>query len=95
MTSRPAIRKRIVPDGAKAVPDEMCAWLEYVCGLQGVTPSELALELLSDYLEAERQKRWAELFEYGQQRARELGIKPEDVERLVEECRAETSSSQK
>ena len=78
-----------------AIPDEMCARLEYVCGLHGVTPSELALELLSDYLDSDRQKRWTELFEYGQQRARELGIKPEDVQRLIEEYRAETSVSQK
>ena len=78
-----------------AIPDDMCARLEYVCGLRGITPGELALELLSEYLESERRKQWAELFEYGQQRARELGIKPEDVERLIEEYRAETSAPQK
>ena len=77
-----------------SIPDDMCAPLDYVCGLQEVTPSELALELLSDHLESERQKRWSEIFAYGQQRARELGIRPEDVERLVEEYRAEVRASQ-
>ena len=34
-----------------------------------------------------------ELLRYGERRARELGIRPEDVARLVEEYRAEMGSS--
>jgi hypothetical protein len=36
---------------------------------------------------------WRQLFQYGEQRARALGIGPEDVSPLVEEYRAESGSS--
>lgn len=34
---------------------------------------------------------WIRLLEYGEQKAREMGIGPEDVANLVEEYRAEVS----
>ena len=34
-------------------------------------------------------REWRELLRYGERRARELGIRPEDVERLIAEYRAE------
>ena len=36
---------------------------------------------------------WRQLLQYGEERAREKGIGPEDVAGLVEECRAEVGSS--
>ena len=36
---------------------------------------------------------WRRLLDYGEQRARALGIGPEDVERLVDEYRAEADAS--
>ena len=38
-------------------------------------------------------REWRELLRYGERRARELGIRPEDVERLIAEYRAEVGSS--
>jgi hypothetical protein len=43
-------------------------------------------EALKKYLD---DKRWARLFEYGEQQAKALGIRESDVERLVAESRAE------
>ena len=37
-------------------------------------------------------REWEGLLRYGERRARELGIRPEDVARLVEEYRAEVGS---
>ncbi len=36
---------------------------------------------------------WQRLLDYGERRARSLGIRPEDVERLVDEYRAEVDAS--
>ena len=38
-------------------------------------------------------REWRELLRYGERRARELGIRPEDVVRLIAEYRAEVGSS--
>jgi len=58
---------------------------------QGRSRSEFVREALDRYLvECE----WGELVQYGEQQAREQGIGPEDVARLVEEYRVEAQSSQ-
>lgn len=54
--------------------------------------SELVREALLRYME---ECEWRELFQYGEQRARALGVGPEDVSSLVEEHRAEVGSSRK
>ena len=36
---------------------------------------------------------WRRLFAYGERRAREQGISPDDVERLIDEYRAEADAS--
>ena len=78
-----------------SIPEGMCADLDRACADQGVTPGDLALDVLSEYLDAQRKQRWAEIFAYGQRRARDLGIKREDVERLIEEYREEVRAAQK
>ncbi|MYA00908.1 MAG: ribbon-helix-helix protein, CopG family [Chloroflexi bacterium] len=58
---------------------------------QGRSRSEFVREALDRYLvECE----WGELVQYGEKQAREQGIGPEDVARLVEEYRVEAQSSQ-
>ena len=54
--------------------------------------SELVREALLRYME---ECEWRELFQYGEQRARALGVGPEDVPSLVEQYRAEVGSSRK
>ena len=75
-----------------SIPEGMCADLDHVCSDQGVTPDELALDVLSEYLDAQRKQRWAEIFAYGHERGRASGYGPEDVPRLVEEVRAEMAA---
>lgn len=57
---------------------------------EGRSRSELLREALLRYLE---ECEWRGLLQYGEQRARALGIGPEDVSPLVDEYRSETSSS--
>ena len=51
-----------------------------------ISRSALLRALLRFYLQ---DREWAAIFEYGRQRAQETGVTPEDVVRLVKECRAE------
>ena len=59
---------------------------------EGKTADELANELLGPLLQIRRQAdssdgRWQKLVEYGQLQAEKLGIKEEDVDRLIHEWR--------
>ena len=56
---------------------------------QGRSRSEFLREALLRYIE---ECEWRQLLQYGEQRAREKGIGPEDVATLVEEHRGETTS---
>ena len=57
---------------------------------EGRSRSELLREALVRYLE---ECEWRDLLQYGEQRARQQGIGPEDVATLVEEYRAEAGAS--
>ena len=78
-----------------SIPEGMCADLDRACRERGVAPDELALDVLSEYLNTQRQERWSKIFAYGERRARDLGIKREDVERLIEEYREEVNATKK
>ena len=61
---------------------------------EGKTVDELANELLGPLLEIRIQseagdRRWQKLVDYGQAQAEKLGIKEEDVDRLIHEWRSE------
>ena len=64
--------------------------VDQVMKQQGRTRSESVREALLRYIE---ECEWRQLFQYGEQRARALGISPEDVSPLVEEYRAEVRHS--
>ncbi len=72
-----------------SLPPEMADRVENVMKQQGRSRSDLLREAVLRYIE---DCEWEELFQYGERRARELGIRPEDVERLVAEYRAEAGS---
>jgi hypothetical protein len=60
---------------------------------EGKTADELANELLAPLLEIRKQVegsdlRWQEVVEYGHRQAQQLGIKEEDVDRLIHEWRS-------
>ena len=73
-----------------SLPPAMADRVDQVMKQQGRSRSELVREALLRYIQ---ECEWRQLFQYGEQRARVLGIGPEDVSPLVEEYRAEVDSS--
>ena len=73
-----------------SLPPEMADRVDQVMKQQGRSRSEFLREALLRYIE---ECEWRSLLQYGEQRAREKGIGPEDVAPLVEEYRVEVSSS--
>ena len=71
-----------------SLPPEMADQVTEIMKREGRTKSELLREALRRYIE---DREWRRLLRYGEQRAREQGIEPEDVESLVEEYRSEVS----
>jgi CopG family transcriptional regulator/antitoxin EndoAI len=69
-----------------SLPPEMAAQVEEIMKEEGRTRSELLREALRRYILA---REWRSLARYGQRRADELRILPEDLERLIDESRAE------
>ncbi len=65
---------------------EMSERLDALMSRNERTRSELIREALERYME---EWEWRDLLQYGEQRAREAGIDPEDVSRLIAEYRAE------
>ena len=56
---------------------------------QGTTPDELVDEAVAALL---RKRRFDELLSWGERHTRELGIKEEDVDRIIHEARDERRS---
>ena len=73
-----------------SLPPEMANRVDEVMKQQGRSRSEFLREAVLRYIE---ECEWRQLLQYGEKRAREKGIGPEDVAGLVEEYRAEVSSS--
>ena len=73
-----------------SLPPEMADRVDEVMKQQGRSRSEFLREAVLRYIE---ECEWRRLLQYGEERAREKGIGPEDVAGLVEEYRAEVSSS--
>jgi len=69
-----------------SLPPEMVEQIEKLAKEENMTKSELFREAVREYL---RRKRWEKIREYGAKKAVELGIKEEDVERLIDEYRSE------
>lgn len=68
------------------LPPEMLSRAEKLAKIENRTMSELVREALRYY---ERQRWWEQTNAYGRARADALGIREENVERLVHEARAE------
>ena len=71
------------------LPEAMLKDAKKLAKKENRTMSELVREALRRYEAVQRLK---ELQSYGEKRARELGIKEEDVDRLIHEYRAERRS---
>ena len=69
-----------------SLPPDMADRVEEIMKQEGRTRSELLREALRRYMLA---REWRGLARFGQRRAEELGITPDDVERLIDESRSE------
>ena len=74
-----------------SLPPEMAERLDEVMHQQGRSRSEFLRDAVLRYIE---ECEWRQLVQYGEERARERGIGPEDVADLVEEYRAEAGQPQ-
>ena len=74
-----------------SLPPEMADRLDEAMQQEGRSRSEFLREAVVRYIE---ECRWRQLLQYGEGRARSLGIGPEDVADLVEEYRAEVGQTQ-
>ncbi len=73
-----------------SLPSEMADKVDETAKQEGCSKSELLRKALLDYIE---KRKWRQLVEYRERRAKSMGIGPEDVESLVEEYRAEVASA--
>ena len=73
-----------------SLPLEMADRLDRVAQQQERSNTEFLREAVNRYIE---ECEWRQLLQYGEDKAKELGIGPEDVARLVDECRAEFEQS--
>ena len=73
-----------------SLPPEMADRVDEVMKQQERSRSEFLREAVLRYIE---ECEWRQLLQYGEERAREKGIGPEDVVGLVEEYRSEVGSS--
>lgn len=77
-----------------ALEPELLEQVDKLAQEEGKTADELANELLGPLLEIRvqaeaRDRRWQKLVDYGSAQAQKLGIKEEDVDRLIHEWRNE------
>jgi len=69
-----------------SLPPQMVEQIDELAKEEGMTKSEFFREAVRQYI---RKKRWEKIREYGARKAAKLGIKEEDVERLIDEYRSE------
>jgi len=73
-----------------SLPPEMTKKIEKLMKEEQRTRSELLREALRRYIE---EQEWKKIYRYGEMKTRKLGIKEEDVEKLVNEARRERKKS--
>lgn len=73
-----------------SLPPAMADQVAEIAKSEARTKSELLREALRRYIE---DREWRQVLRYGERRARERGIAPEDVESLVKGYRGEANQS--
>lgn len=74
-----------------SLPLEMATKIEELVREEGRTKSELLREALTRYIE---EQEWERIYKYGERKAKELGIREKDVDRIIHEYRAEKRKAQ-
>ena len=72
-----------------SLPVELADRVAEVSKQKGLSRSEFLREAVDRYVQ---EYEWRQLVNYGERRVREMGIRPEDAIKLVEEYRAEVNS---
>jgi CopG family transcriptional regulator / antitoxin EndoAI len=87
----PCKKSAVMPRTTKtitiSVPPEMADQIEEIMREEGRTKSELLREALRQYMQ---DRQWKKVLRRSERRAKDLGITPDDVERLVDEYRSES-----
>ena len=73
------------------LPLDMVQQVEEAAEQAGVSRSAFLQQAVE---RAVRNHRWQEIKKYGREQAQRMGIKPEDVQRLIEEYRAEMAAEE-
>ena len=73
-----------------SLPPDMAERVDQAMKQQGRSRSEFLRDAVLHYIE---ECEWRQMLRYGEERAREKGLGPEDVAQLVEEYRTEVASS--
>ena len=73
------------------LPLDMVQQVEEAAEQAGVSRSAFLRQAVE---RAVRNHRWQEIKKYGREQAQRMGIKPEDVQRLIEEYRAEMAAEE-
>ena len=73
------------------LPLDMVKQVEEAAEQAGVSRSAFLQQAVE---RAVRNHRWQEIKKYGREQAQRMGIKPEDVQRLIEEYRAEMAAEE-
>ena len=73
------------------LPLDMVQQVEKAAEQAGVSRSAFLQQAVE---RAVRNHRWQEIKKYGREQAQRMGIKPEDVQRLIEEYRAEMAAEE-
>ena len=72
-----------------SLPEPLLAEIQSVARTEHRSVDEVLTDAVKRYVE---ERSWARLLDYGSERARTLGIKESDVDRLIAEYRAEQRS---
>lgn len=68
------------------LPGKLKTQLEETAAAQSRSVNAVLADAVHKYI---RDRQWKEVHAYGRQRAKDLGLKPSDVERLIAESRSE------
>ena len=71
-----------------AAPAELVAQINQAAEADGCSRSEFLRKAMERYIS---DREWAEIYRYGEQQAKKMGIKPEDIDDIIHEYREEVA----
>jgi hypothetical protein len=80
------MREAMAAANSLSLPDPLLAEIQIAAQAEHRTVDEVLADAVKRYLE---ERSWTRLLDYGAERAKTLGIKESDIDRLIAESRAE------